>query len=71
VRTFAKVFAILFIVTFPLFLWSFFKLEDLGKVDSVGLWYALYCSGLGAIVASVVFAGTFTIMLHQWRPRRK
>jgi len=70
-RVFAKAVAVLFVPAFALSVFAMLRLEDLGKVDSLGLWYTIYSSTVGAFAIAVIFGGTFAVIFHQWRPRRK
>ena len=70
-RAFGKAFAIVFVAAFPLAVLGMLRLGELGKVDSLGLWYTIYSAAVGAIIAALFFAGAFVIFYHQWRPRRK
>ena len=70
-RVFAKAFAIVFVVVFLVGFLGMRRLGELGKVDSLGLWYTIYSAAVGAIIAAFLFAGTFAMLFHQWRPWRK
>jgi hypothetical protein len=70
-RIFAKAFAVVFVPAFALSVFVMLRLEDLGKVDSLGLWYTIYSATVGALAIAVIFGGTFAAIFHQWRPPRE
>jgi hypothetical protein len=71
VRSFGKLFALVYIVAFALSVFGMLRLEDLGKVDSLGLWYTIYSAAVASLLVAAIFAGILFIIRQQWRPRGK